>query len=123
MGAPANSSCVLSPASITSPTTSTLTFTAHAMLVPLPISKPAPPLGLLRIVPLFVALMLLFVLRSTRRLSTRLAMVSTIVICLTLAACSGPGGPAKTAKGPYTLTITGTSGTLSHNTTVTVTVN
>jgi ASPM-SPD-2-Hydin domain-containing protein/beta-propeller repeat-containing protein/centrosomal CEP192-like protein len=122
-GAPANSSCVLNPTSITSPTTSTLTFTAHAMLVPLPISKPAPPLSLLRIVPLFVALMLLFVLRSTRRLGTRLSMVSAIVICLTLAACSGTGGPAKTAKGTYPLTVTGTSGTLSHNTTVTVTVN
>jgi Abnormal spindle-like microcephaly-assoc'd, ASPM-SPD-2-Hydin/Beta-propeller repeat len=122
-GAPAKSSCALSPASITSSTTAMLTFTAHAMLVPMPNSKPAPPLSLPRIVPLFVALMLLFVLRSTRRLSARLAMVSTIVICLTLAACSGPGGPAKTAKGTYPLTITGTSGTLSHNTTVTVTVN
>jgi len=122
-GAPANSSCVLSPASITSSTTAMLTFTAHAMLVPLPISKPAPPLSLPRIVPLFVALMLMLVLRSTRRLSNRLATVFTIVICLTLAACSGSGGPARTAKGTYPLTITGTSGTLSHNTTVTVTVN
>ena len=102
---------------------STLTFTAHVMLVPLPISKPAPPWNLLRLVPLFVALMLLFVLRSTRRLGTRLAMASAIVICITLAACSGPSGPAKTAKGTYPLTITGTSGALSHNTTVTVTVN
>jgi hypothetical protein len=123
-GAPANSSCVLSPTSITPPTTSALTFTAHAMLVPLPISKPAPPLRLLRIVPLFVALMLLLVLRSTRRLRTRLAMVSAIVICLALAACSGAGSSNKnTAKGTYPLTVTGTSGTLSHNTTVTVTVN
>jgi hypothetical protein len=35
------------------------------------------------------------------------------------------GGPSENSKGygTYTLTITGTSGSLSHNTTVTVTVN
>jgi hypothetical protein len=121
-GAPANSSCVLNPTSITPPTTSTLTFTAHAMLVPMPISKPAPPLNLLRLVPLFVALMLVFLLLSKQRLSSRLAMASAILICITLAACSG-GGPKKPAAGTYPLTITGTSGSLSHNTTVTVTVN
>ena len=123
-GFPANSSCVLSPTSITPPTTSTLTFTAHAMLVPpLPISKPAPPLNFLRIVPVFVALMLVFLLLPKQRLSTRMAVASAILICITLAACSGSGGPQKTAKGTYPLIITGTSGTLSHNTTVTVTVN
>jgi hypothetical protein len=43
---------------------------------------------------------------------------------VTLAACSGPAnGPKKTAKGNYPLTVTGTSGALTHNTTVTVTVN
>jgi hypothetical protein len=122
-GAPANSSCVLSPTSITPPTTSTLTFTAHAMLVPLPISKPAPPLNFLRIVPLFLALMLIFLLRSTQRLRARLMTVSAIVICVTLAACSGGYSNKNTAKGMYTLTVTGTSGSLSHTTTVTVTVN
>jgi len=122
-GAPANSSCALSPTSITPPTTSALTFTAHAMLVPLPISRPAPPLNLLRIVPVFVALMLILLLRSTERLRTRAAMVAAILGFLTVAACSGPGGPKTTAKGTYPLTVTGTSGSLSHNTTVTITVN
>ncbi|HYL84950.1 MAG TPA: SBBP repeat-containing protein [Candidatus Angelobacter sp.] len=123
-GAPMNSTCLLSPASITPPTTSTLTFTAHAMLVPLPVSKPAPPLNLLRIVPLFVALMLIFLLRSARRFRTRLAMVSAILICVMLAACSGPGAPnTNTKKGAYPLTVTGTSGALAHNTTVTITVD
>jgi hypothetical protein len=95
------------------------------MLVPLPISRPAPPLNLLRIVPLFVALMLILLLRSTQRLRIRVAMVTAIFACLSLAACSGPGssGPIKTAKGTYTLTVTGTSASLSHNTTVTMTVN
>jgi hypothetical protein len=123
-GAPANSSCVLSPTSITPPTTSALTFTAHAMFMPLPISRPAPPLNVLRIIPLFVAVMLLFLLRSTQRLRIRVAMVAAILCCVTLAACSGPAsGPKKTAKGNYPLTVTGTSGALTHNTTVTVTVN
>jgi hypothetical protein len=80
-------------------------------------------LNLLRIVPLFVALMLVFLLLSKQRLSSRLAMASAILICITLAACSGPGGPKKPAAGTYPLTITGTSGSLSHSTTVTVTVN
>jgi len=123
-GAPTNSTCALSPASITPPTTSALTFTAHAMLVPLPMTKPAPPLNMLRIMPLFFVLMLLFLLRSTQRFRTRLAMVSAIIICVTLAACSGPNSPNNnTAKGSYPLTITGTSGALTHNATVTVAVN
>ena len=123
-GAPANSSCALSPTSITPPTTSALTFTAHAMLVPLPISRPAPPLNLLRIIALFVAMMLLLLLRSTQRLRIRVAIVAAILCFVTLAACSGPSyGPQKTAKGSYPLTVTGKSGALTHNTTVTVTVN
>jgi hypothetical protein len=123
-GAPTKSICTLNPPSITPPTTSALTFTAHAMLVPLPMTKPAPPLNMLRIVPLFFVLMLLFLLRSTQRFRTRLAMVSAIIVCVTLAACSGPGySNNNTAKGTYPLTITGTSGALTHNVTVTVTVN
>jgi hypothetical protein len=93
------------------------------MLVPLPMTKPAPPLNMLRIVPLFFVLMLLFLLRSTQRFRTRLAMVSAIIICVTLAACGSGGPDNKTAKGTYPLTITGTSGTLTHPVTVTVTVN
>jgi len=95
------------------------------MLVPLPMTKPAPPLNMLRIVPLFFVLMLLFLLRSTERLRTRLAMVSAIIICVTLAACGGPSYPNNnnTAKGSYPLKVTGTSGALTHNVIVTVTVN
>jgi hypothetical protein len=123
-GAPAKSICTLNPPSITPPTTSALTFTAHAMLVPLPMSKPAPPLNMLRIVPLFFVLMLLFLLRSTQRFRTRLAMVSAIIVCVTLAACGGSSYTNNnTAKGSYPLTITGTSGALTHTATVTVTVN
>jgi hypothetical protein len=122
-GAPAKSSCALSPTSITPPTTSALTFTAHAMIVPVPVSKPAPPLNMLRVVPFFVALMLLFLLRSSERLRTRLAIVSVILVCGTLAACTGGYNNNNTPKGTYTLTVTGTSGTLTHNTTVSVTVN
>jgi hypothetical protein len=94
------------------------------MLMPLPISKPAPPMNMWRIVPLFVALMLIYLMRFKQRLRVRLAMVSIIVVCATLAACSNSyNGPTKTAKGTYPLTVTGTSGALTHSTTVSITVN
>lgn len=123
-GQPAYSSCALNPTSITPPATSTLTFTAHAMLVPLPISKPAPPMNMWRIVPLFVVLMLLFLLWSAQRLRTRLTLVTAILLCVTLSACSSSyNGPTRAAKGVYPVTVTGTSGNLTHNTTVTITVD
>jgi hypothetical protein len=127
MGAPVKSSCVPNPTSVTpappASAMSTLTFTAHAMIVPVPVSKPAPPLNLLRIVPLFVALMLLlFVMRSTQRFRARLVMASAVLACVSLASCGG-GSDKNTHTGTYTLTVTGTSGNLTHSTTVTVTVD
>ena len=128
-GAPANSSCVLSPTSVTSangttPQTSNLTFTAHAFLVPLPISKPTPPLNMLRVIPLMLAILLLFLLRSAQRLRTRLVMVSAMLVFVCVAGCSSRlNNNHNAAKGTSTLTVTGTSGALSHSTTISITVD
>jgi len=116
------STCTAMPSSITPPVvTSTLTVTSTAMLLPLP-KVPTPPASWRQIVPLVLALTLLFLLFTPRRLRTRLGMATAILFLIGLAGCSGASKP-HTTKGTYTLTVTGTSGALIHSKTVTLTLN
>ncbi|HXM99991.1 MAG TPA: SBBP repeat-containing protein [Candidatus Dormibacteraeota bacterium] len=121
-GAPALATCTITPASVTpsdgvTPVTATLSLTTTA-LVP-PQSIPAPPLSMIRLVSLCLAVMLLLSLSFMRGYRTRLGMASAMVLFVVLAGCSG--GP-KTPKGTSNLTITATSGGVSHSATVALTV-
>lgn len=127
-GAPANSTCTLAPTSITSPATSTLTIATTApttsMVAPFQFTQPASPMSLFRIIPVFAAFFLFLLLRSAQGLRTRLALVTAMVVVLGIAGCgSSHHTTGGTPKGSYTLTVTGTSGSLSHTATISLTVN
>jgi hypothetical protein len=149
-GAPALSTCAVSSATFTatsSPTNVTVTLatqsTAHIFAPPSSWRFPGAPLVLAQFmrVTLLAALLVMLLLLSVAaplrsRLAASLGELSTarfakiafaallVGIC-GLAACGGSerattaGG---TARGSYNLTLTATSGTLSHNVTVTVVV-
>lgn len=123
-GAPALAMCNPVPASVMSadgvtPVTSTVTVTTKGLMLPPP-SVRMPPLSIRQIVPLLLALTLVLLLLAARRLRTRLAVVTAILILVVLAGCNN--GPS-TPKGTTNLTITGSSGSLSDSATVALTVN
>ena len=130
-GVPTNSACNLLPASVTPPSgstqTSTGSITTHALIPPsLPSFPQLRPMGVLGIFGLLLALFLARVAarRGARKLSWGFALLGV----LALAGCSGVpggggGGSGGTPKGTSTITITGTSGSLTHTTTFSFTVN
>jgi hypothetical protein len=105
------------------PQTAQVSVTTTAMMLP-PRSVPFPPVSMRQVVPLILALMLLFLLPRTKRLRLRLGMVAAMLIVL--AGCSGSSKPPVTPT-PAVLTITGTSngsaGVVTHKATVTLTID
>jgi hypothetical protein len=107
------------------PQTAQVSVTTTAMMLP-PRSVPFPPVSMRQVVPLIVALMLLFLLPRTKRLRLRLGMVGAMPLLIVLAGCSGSSKPPVTPT-PAVLTITGTSngtaGAVTHKATVTLTID
>jgi hypothetical protein len=120
------STCTLAPTSVTpaggNPATSTATVTTTAMMLPPP-STPNPPLSVRQIIPLLLALLVLFLLPKAQRLRTRLGMATAMILFIALAGCGNNNHP-HTNKDTFTLTITGTSTSpaLTHSQTFTLTV-
>jgi hypothetical protein len=130
-GAPSAATCTVVSASVT-PTDGTTPVTATATvsttipsIVAPPSSSPDIRMLLWRTVPLFIAFALLFFTARKQRFAVRVGISAAMLAFLALAGCGGsshtPTGG--TPKGTSTLTVTGTSGSLTSSATVTLTVN
>jgi hypothetical protein len=93
--------------------------TQGSALIP-PASVKRPPISMQQIALTAFALMLLFMLPVARRFRTRLGLAGAAALLVVLAGCSNP---LQTPAGTYPVTITGTSGTVTHTVTVNVTVS
>jgi hypothetical protein len=128
-GAPTGTTCtVVTPVTAAdgvTAQTAQVTVTTTAMMLPPPSTR-IPPVSIRQVVPLLLAMMLVFLLPRTKRLRLRLGMVAAMFMLVLLAGCSGPGKPVKPPVNA-TLTITGastgTAGAVSHSAQVAVTIN
>jgi hypothetical protein len=131
-GMPAATTASFNPASFVAGTnggSSTLTLTTTARTAQMGATAPpseAPPINNgLWLLALAFALAGIIVLRHgirTRRLAYHLPFALLLLSVALIAGCSSPGGPKGTPIGTSTVTVTATSGGVTHTTTVTLTV-
>ncbi|MGO9275734.1 MAG: protease pro-enzyme activation domain-containing protein [Terriglobia bacterium] len=124
--------CSLNPASVNPGTNSTLTVstTAPSLVPPKFVGRrpPAPPTPVLVALALLLAAWICYLWTRRQRALVGVTLAAVVLLLvLGLASCnggssSGGGGSPGTPSGAYTVTVTGTSGTLSHNAQVTVNV-
>jgi hypothetical protein len=119
-GAPVKTTCALNPTSVTpdgtNPITSQVTVTSMGLLPSVP-KQPLPPSNR-QIVLFAMGLALLGMVFAARRLRTRIGLAGAMLVVFAVAGCGGGGNHPVMA----TLTLTGTVGTVSHSTTVALTV-
>jgi hypothetical protein len=111
-------SCSVSPASGAPGSSVTVTVTSASMLAPTNTPTATPPVAMRQIVFAAIAMMMLLMVPMTRQWRTRLGLVAAMLVFVVIAGCSGHPTTKTT-----TLTITGTSGTVSKTYTTNVTVN
>jgi hypothetical protein len=141
-GAPSLASCTTSPASVTSNGTVasafsvSVTTTAPSMIVPRTKLPRWPPLTGLRLLFLLLMALALLALSGRFRIAAKLprpglalapALAFVLLILAWVGGCGSGGGGGQhnpgTPKGTSTLTVTGTSGGVSHTLNLTLTVN
>jgi hypothetical protein len=120
-GAPATVTCnVASPvtgnANAPQPVQVTLTRVGGGLVIP-PSSPRIPPVSPWQVVPLLLALLLLFLVPRVKGLRVRLGLVTATVLLVVLAGCGGPGSAPQPINGNITITgkSTGTAGSVSHS--------
>jgi hypothetical protein len=112
--------CTAPSVPVTAPATANVMVTTQGSALIPPASVKRPPISLQQIALTAFALMLLFMLPVARRFRTRLGLAGAAALLVVLAGCSNP---LQTPAGTYPVTITGTSGTVTHTVTVNVTVS
>jgi hypothetical protein len=120
-------SCTVSPGSVTpadgvTPVTATVTIsTLSSGGIPIPVAPmQIPRVPMRQVIPLFMALVLMFILPVTRRHGKQMVLAGAVLALVLFAGCSGH---PETPKGNYTLTLTGTASGVTHTTSVTLTVD
>jgi hypothetical protein len=119
-GAPVKTACALNRTSVTpdgtNPITSQVTVTSMGLLPSVP-KQPLPPSSR-QIVLFAMGLALMAMVFAARRLRTRIGLAGAMLVVFAVAGCGSGGHKVVTG----TLTLTGTVGTVSHSTTVALTV-
>jgi hypothetical protein len=134
-GLPAGASCTISPNPVTPngatavPVTVTINTAVRNMLPPAFHINNYPRMGLYQYwLACLIAFLLIVALARNRKIAHRPVLAGFGLMALLLIGAAGCGGgnstgvPAGTQAGTYTVTIVATSGSLSHNTTLTLQV-
>jgi hypothetical protein len=131
-GVPSNAQCGSGSATPAVPGKITISTAASSSVGPAPLGRQTPGAPMATMTLTFaccsIALLLFAFNVGRRRQRTMMLAFAAAILMMSIAACGGGGGggstaPTGTPPGTYNITITGTSGSLVHTTTVSLTVN